>query len=376
MEKDLTKSLSNIKKTPSEHDPDTFQIHKQLYLYLHSTDGTPARFYGLPKIHKPIVPLRLITSCINFSTYNLSKHLVKILSPLITEKYTVKNSFVFSQQIRHRHIADDEIMVSFDVASLFTSIPIQLALQVIQRKLHQDTTLIRRKDISIINIINLLEFVLLKSFFTYKNEHQQISGCAMGSPISATVADIVMEYVEETAISTALHPPKWWFRFDDSHACFKRNLMNEFQSHLNSMDPYLQFTIELDENQHLPFLDTITARSNGRVTVDIYKKPTHTDKYLHYDSHHSIQHKLSVLNTLLDRAEKIPSTNKGKRRERKHIFKVVKDNGYPSKFMKTYDKKRKQHHSVNTNANSRTTDANNRANPADYAAFNFVILPI
>ena len=233
VEKDLTKLFSNIKKTPSEHDPDTFQIHKQLYFYLHSTNGTPARFYGLPKIHKPIVPLRLITSCINFSTYNLSKHLVKILSPLITEKYTVKNSFVFSQQIRHRHIADDEIMVSFDVASLFTSIPTQLALQVIQRKLHQDTTLIRRKDISIINIINLLEFVLLKSFFTYKNEHQQISGCAMGSPISATVADIVMEYVEETAISTALHPPKWWFRFvDDSHACFKTNLMNEFQSHL------------------------------------------------------------------------------------------------------------------------------------------------
>ena len=68
VEKDLTKLLSNIKKTPSEHDPDTFQIHKQLYLYLHSPDGTPARFYGLPKIHKPTVPLRPITSCINNHT--------------------------------------------------------------------------------------------------------------------------------------------------------------------------------------------------------------------------------------------------------------------------------------------------------------------
>ena len=122
----------------------------------------------------------------------------------------MKNSFVFSQQIRHRHIADDEIMVSFDVVSLFTSIPIQLALQVIQRKLHQDTTLTRRTDISITNIIKLLEFVLLNSFFTYENQYyQQISGCAMGSPISATVADIVMEYVEEAAISTAPHPEIW-----------------------------------------------------------------------------------------------------------------------------------------------------------------------
>ena len=48
VEKDLTKLLSNIKKAPSEHDPDTFQINKQLSLFLHSTDGTPAKFYGLP----------------------------------------------------------------------------------------------------------------------------------------------------------------------------------------------------------------------------------------------------------------------------------------------------------------------------------------
>ena len=92
----------------------------------------------------------------------------------------------------------------------------------------------------------------------------------MGSPISATVADIVMEYVEEAAISTAPHPPQWWFRYvDDSHTCLKRNLVNEFHSRLNSIEPLLQFTIELEGNQRLPFLDTITTRSNGRVTVDI-----------------------------------------------------------------------------------------------------------
>ena len=86
VEKDLTKLLSDIKKTPSEHDPGKTQMDKRLYLHLHSTDGTPARFYGLPKVHKPAVLLRPITSCINFPTYNRSKHLVKILSPLVKEK--------------------------------------------------------------------------------------------------------------------------------------------------------------------------------------------------------------------------------------------------------------------------------------------------
>ena len=92
----------------------------------------------------------------------------------------------------------------------------------------------------------------------------------------------------------------------------------------------------LRQLKRLPFLDTVTTRSNGKVEVDIYRKPTHTDINLHYDSHHPMQHKLSVLKTLLDRAEKIPSSNKGKRRERKHVFKVLRDNGYPFKFIKSY----------------------------------------
>ena len=199
----------------------------------------------------------------------------------------------------------------------------------------------------------------------------------MGSPISATIADIVMEHVEETAISTAPHPPRWWFRYvDDSHSCLKKTQVNEFHNHLNSINPYLQFTIELEENRRLAFLDTVTSRSNGKVEVDIYRKPTHKDKYLHYDSHHPMQHKLSVLNNLLDRAEKIPSSNKGKLRERKHVFKVLRDNGYPFKFIKSYDIKRKRHNTYNTNANLHTTDVNNnRANPADCVAPSFVVLP-
>jgi hypothetical protein len=156
----------------------------------------------------------------------------------------------------------------------------------------------------------------------------------------------------------------------------KKTEVNEFHNHLNSISPYLQFTIELEENRRLPFLDTVTIRSNGKVEVDIYRKPTHTDKYLHYDSHHPKQHKLSVLNTLLDRAEKIPSSNRGKRRERKHVFKVLRDNGYPFKFIQSYDIMRKRLLTNNTNGNLHTTDVNNsRANPADCAVLSFVVLP-
>ena len=213
-----------ILPSPSEHDQTKKQIQDKLYNQLHSTDGTPARFYGMPKANKANVPLRPITSCISFPTYELSKHLVTIMSSLLNNKYTVKNSSIFSSKVRKQHIAEDEIMVSFDVISLFTSIPIDLALQVVKSRLQEHRLLTHGTDISVTNTSRLLEFVLNNSYFTHENEnYQQISGCAMGSPISATIADIVMEHVEEVALLSIPHPRRRWFRYcDDSHSCLKK----------------------------------------------------------------------------------------------------------------------------------------------------------
>ncbi len=131
VEKDLNNLLSEIKSSPTTHDPNTEQMDSKLYQRLHRTDATPASLYVLPKIYKPGIQLRPITSCISSPTYNVSKHLVSILTPLPEEKYSVKNSAVFAQHMRKQTIAEDEIMVSFDVIALFTFIPTGLALKVI-----------------------------------------------------------------------------------------------------------------------------------------------------------------------------------------------------------------------------------------------------
>ena len=130
---------------------------------------------------------------------------------------------------------------------------------------------------------------------------QQIFGSAMGSPISPVIADLVMEEIEVTAIATAPHPPTWWFRYvDDSHTCLKKHQVDEFHQHLNSINPSIQFTLELEDTkgQELPFLDTITTRKGTQLEVNVYRKPTHTDRYLDFNSHHPMCHKRSVVSTL------------------------------------------------------------------------------
>ena len=85
-------------------------------------------------------------------------------------------------------------MVSYDVISLFTFVLVDLALEVVLKKLQNDDDLPNKTDLSVQNIIKL--------FFINENQfYQQIFGCAMGSPVSAIIANLVMQFIEEKDLS-------------------------------------------------------------------------------------------------------------------------------------------------------------------------------
>ena len=63
--------------------------------------------------------------------------------------------------------------------------------------------------------------------------------------------------------------------------------------------------------------------------MDVYRKPTHTDRHLDFFSCHPLCHERSVVNTLLKKANNIPSTNKGRREETQRVKAVLRDNNYP-----------------------------------------------
>ena len=131
----------------------------------------------------------------------------------------------------------------------------------------------------------------------------------MGSPVSPVIANIYMEYFESIAIPSSPTLIKWWFRYlDDVHSATRKDQVNQLQEHLNSIDPYIKFTIELPGTDGLPFLDTLTKPILNSIESTVYRKPTHTDRYLDYNSNHPISAKPSVVHTLIHRAKQVCST--------------------------------------------------------------------
>ena len=115
--------------------------------------------------------------------------------------------------------------------------------------------------------------------------------------------------------------PSLWLRFvDDTFVINQAEHSQELLHHINNQDPLTQFTVELTQQDSLPFLDTlITIQLDNTLSTTVYRKPTHTDQYLHWDSDHHITAKQSVFNTLAHRAKTVSSTQDSMDKELDHI---------------------------------------------------------
>ena len=182
------------------------------------------------------------------------------------------------------------------------------------------------------NIICLLEFCLNNTCFIFQGRfHEQTEGAAMGSPLSPIIANLYMEAFEKQAISTAPHPPTFWRRFvDDTFVIIQKTQEDRFFKHINTIDHKIQFTKEASRSDgSMPFLDTlVTINVDGSLNIKVYRKPTHTDLYLQWDSHHSIAAKYSVINTLHHRAKAVCSNKQLLKEEEDHLQKVLTENKY------------------------------------------------
>ncbi|BHF76657.1 hypothetical protein SprV_0501975600 [Sparganum proliferum] len=331
-EESIKKLVTQLDKTFADMQSNK-AISKSVRLAIKPTDAAQPRFYGLPKVHKVGLPLRPIVSLRGAPTYNLAKWLFRSMRSLTSDATTtVCSAAQFLERLKGMRLNEDEVMVSFDVTSLFTSIPQRLAVETVgellERKYDETGESVKRR-----HLIQLLNFCL-KTFFTFEwRVYEQIKGTPMGSPLSGFIAEAVLQKVETAVFE--IYRPTFWARYvDDTFVIIKREMVQEFHNALNSVSPDIQFTMEAENNKQLPFLDVLVHRKpSGHLKTTVYRKATNTSQILSYHSKHPLSHKRSCVRTLYKRAETHCSEPDDKRLELRNLQRLFMANGYPRNFI-------------------------------------------
>ena len=281
------------------------------YDKLYPSGSAPARIYGTPKIHKfspsdSFPKLRPIVSSIGTFNYDLARFLYDLLSRLVPNDYSCKGTFSFASQIKNANLSK-KILVSYDVTSLFTNIPLQETIDIAINLIfnHNPNLNITKKELK-----KLFLFATSQTHFIFNSKfYNQIDGVAMGSPLAPVLANIFMGFYESKWLNEYnLNKPKFYFSYvDDILAAFDKEQDSlDFLNFLNKRHPNIKFTIEKQTNHSIAFLDVFfSGINNQNLTLQTYHKSTYAGLLLNFKSFTSFSYKISLIKCLIDRSFKI-----------------------------------------------------------------------
>ena len=227
-------------------------------------------------------------------------------------------------------------MVSYDVESLFTNIPLHETIDICLNSLFNGCS-------HVIGITRdlfkkLLELSVLNSYFIFDNKfYVQREGVGMGLPLGPTFANIFMcfhetEWLKDCPIEFR---PLFYRRYvDDSFVLFHCRLHAEqFLNYLNSKHPRIRFSMETEENNELSFLDINVKKVNGKFETSVYRKKTFTGLGISFFSFIPISFKKCAILTLIHRAYRLCSNFESLHNEFSFIKSFFKINGFPTKMV-------------------------------------------
>ncbi|XP_071504653.1 uncharacterized protein [Diadema antillarum] len=277
-----------------EHEHLTKKAHK----FLSPVNAKPARFYLLPKIHKPGNPGRPILSGNGSPTENISlfvDHHIKPLVSLAPSYIHDTPDFLRKLDDIKDQIPETAIIGTFDVSSLYTNIPhdegILASCEALTYSGHSNP------PPPISHIKSLMSHVLTKNNFTFMDKHYlQVSGTAMGTRMAPSFACLLMTKLEQQMLDSApCRPWIWWRYIDDIFFIWTREeeSLHTFIDHINSFHRTIKFTSDFSQEE-TNFLDVTVRKESNHVTTTLYTKPTDTHQYLHSASCHPRHCKTSI----------------------------------------------------------------------------------
>ena len=295
----------------------------------------PGRLYGLPKIHKRGVPLRPVLSAISTFNYGLGKALQQMLSMIIDKKNMIRDSFAFVKELSSLPISMSQYkMVSFDVTSLYTNIPLNETIDIIINYLYNGN--IKPPSMREEDMRKLLIYAAKESHFLFDGKlYQQIDGVSMGSPLAPILAEIFLQDFERKHSSSFENIGiLYWKRYvDDTYVLLDSTIpIKDVCNTLSQFHPAVKFTYEEEHpiDHTLPFLDVLVQRQpNAGFRTKIYRKPTFTGLMTKWTSFVPKMYKYNAISTMVYRAIKICSSFVAIHKEFKTIKKLATKNGYP-----------------------------------------------
>ena len=311
-----------------EINPSYISISEAVYKSLYPTGTGVPKFYGLPKVHKEGIPLRPIVSSIGAVSYETAKELANnietpdgrysIPSPEQQGLYTTNTGHKIERKPVHYVLwCEGTIHISASTAC---------------HRCHQEE--VRRRwgtpeeNQHVSTTHNQPPGVLSEKYWLHLSRQAvwTTGRSCHGISNQSNSANLFMEDFEKRAIESSPHPPCFCRRFvDDTFTIIYTAHKESFLEHLNSIDDHIQFTSEDPRpDGSMPFLDIlITPEQDGSLSTTVYRKPTQTDLYLQWDSHHTVSAKYSVVGTLYHRAETICSSPLLLLQEEKHLQKAL-----------------------------------------------------
>ena len=260
----------------------------------------------------------------------MSKYLASLLSPLSESEYTVKNSKSFAQKVKLDKIPSNYKIVSFDVKSLFSNVPLDQTISIILNRIYNNREI--NTDISRSEMKELLYLCTKNVHFSFHNNiYIQNDGVAMRSPLVPILANIFMVEFERSVIPDLANKLNNWRRYVDDTICYiKVDSIDYVLSKLNNFHKNIQFTVEVEKEGRIPFLDVLMTREKKSIETSVHRKSTNNNIFLNWTSHAPNKWKMGTLRTLVRGVYDICLTNEHLQNKLSHIKKLFHEqNQYP-----------------------------------------------
>lgn len=218
---------------------------------------------------------------------------------------------------------------------MFPSIPPKEVITLVEKLLEKNKVNVIEKH----DIVNLLEVCLRQNYFQFNNNiYTCTEGLIMGNPLSPLLAEIFMDNLEGIIHgNNVLHRGfLYWHRYvDDVLTCFvgTTRQLDSFLEYINSLHPNIKFTMEIEENKKLNFLDLTLDRTDNTHQFSIFHKPSHTDTTINNSSTHPRQHKHAAYHSMIHRLLNIPLSEHDFEKELNLIRQIAVNNGFQVSFI-------------------------------------------